>query len=89
MEDIITTKQKLLSTVEEMDSRMEKQFSEIFDKINIEFEIAFQQLFSGGTARIKYSDPENILDSGIEIYARSPGKNVKNIQLYSNLWCWM
>ncbi len=83
LSEIQITKEKLTSTVEEMDNRMEEKFSDTFNKINDEFETAFIQLFNGGTARIKYSDPENILDSGIEIYARSPGKNVKNIQLYS------
>ncbi len=83
LKDLTQTKEKLLSTVEEMDQRMEAKFSKIFEQINIEFDKAFVHLFGGGTARIKYSDPENILESGIEIFARSPGKNVKNIQLYS------
>lgn len=83
LKDLTQTKEKLLSTVAEMDQRMESKFSKVFEKINVEFDKAFVHLFGGGTARIKYSDPENILESGIEIFARSPGKNVKNIQLYS------
>ncbi len=83
LKDLTQTKEKLLSTVSEMDQRMETKFSKVFEKINVEFDKAFVHLFGGGTARIKYSDPENILESGIEIFARSPGKNVKNIQLYS------
>ncbi len=83
LQQLRETKEKLLSTVEEMDKRMIEKFSKTFDNINVEFNASFIKLFSGGTARIKYTDPENILDSGIEIYARSPGKNVKNIQLYS------
>lgn len=76
-------KQKILDAIDEMDEVMEKQFKEMFDKINNELDETFKSLFGGGKAHLYLSDPNDILNSGIEINAQPPGKDVKSMQLLS------
>lgn len=81
--DLRDSREKLLSTIETMDSQMTKQFSETFEKVNVEFQKVFQTLFRGGRAQMAYTEPDNILETGIEIEAKMPGKTIKSISLYS------
>jgi chromosome segregation protein len=48
-----------------------------------EFEGVFERLFPGGTGRLKLTDPDDVLHSGIEVEARPPGKNVRKLSLLS------
>ncbi len=82
-EDLILSKDKLLSTISEMDDKMEEKFIKTFDKVNIKFQNVFTQILGGGHAKLNYVDPENKLDSGLFIEAMTPGKKVQNINLYS------
>ncbi len=77
------SKDKLLSTIETMDNQMINQFKETFDKVNERFESVFSTLFRGGKAVMHYTEPENILETGIEIEAQLPGKTIKSLSLYS------
>ncbi|NQX83168.1 MAG: AAA family ATPase [Mycoplasmataceae bacterium] len=81
--DLKESKGKLLSTIEIMDKQMTKQFGETFEDVNKNFQIVFSTLFRGGKAQMVYTEPENILESGIEIEAKMLGKTVKSITLYS------
>lgn len=81
--DLIAAQDTLLKAINEMDSIMVKKFSETFEKINIEFNVVFRNLFGGGKAELKYSDPTNILETGIDIDVQPPGKAVQNISLFS------
>ena len=81
--DLEDTKNKLLSSIKGMDLKMIDQFSTTFEMVNKKFNDVFKVLFRGGTAKIVYDDPENILDSGVSIIAQSPGKIVKNLELFS------
>ncbi|RKX66867.1 MAG: hypothetical protein DRP42_02080 [Tenericutes bacterium] len=81
--DLRNAKSKLLTSIETMDDIMVEQFSKTFELVNKQFSETFKTLFRGGTASIVYTDPDNILDSGIEIVARTPGKHVQNLNLYS------
>lgn len=76
-------KAKILDAIDEMDEVMIKQFKEMFDKINRELDDTFKSLFGGGKASLYLSDPDDILNSGIEINAQPPGKSVKSMQLLS------
>lgn len=62
---------------------MVEKFSTTFDKINYQFNLVFRELFGGGRAEIKYTDPNNILETGIDIDVQPPGKSVSNITLFS------
>ena len=58
-------------------------FTETFAKVNEEFKTHFRMLFGGGEAELILLDPENALESGIDIVARPPGKKLQNISLLS------
>ena len=62
---------------------MKKQFKEMFDQINHEFNEIFRNIFGGGKAGLSLVDPDDILNSGVDIMAQPPGKNVQNIMLFS------
>ncbi len=82
-DELKETKEKLESTITIMDEEMLVRLRETFDKVNAKFDSIFKMLFRGGNARIVFTEPENILESGIEIKASAPGKAVKNLRLYS------
>ena len=77
-DELINGREKLLATIQEMDLIMVEQFKEMFDKINIEFQITFTQLFGGGKAQLVLEDPNDMLNTGIEIEANPPGKLIRN-----------
>lgn len=81
--DLLEAQDRILAAIKEMDEIMVTRFSETFEKINVEFNRVFRSLFGGGKAKIKYSDPTNILETGIDIDVQPPGKAVQNISLFS------
>ena len=58
-------------------------FEKTFNEIRDEFKRVFKELFRGGNADIYMTDPSNILETGIELEATPPGKNLKSIQALS------
>ena len=82
-QDLIKAENTLLDIIQEMDQVMEFNFKKSFDVINENFDKTFKELFKGGTASLKMTDPDNILETGIEIIASPPGKNLKSISLLS------
>ena len=81
--DLLAAKDKILEAIDEMDQVMIKQFKEMFDKINAELNDVFRTLFGGGRASLVLVDPNDILNTGIDIDVQPPGKNVQNIKLFS------
>lgn len=81
--DLIAAQDSILKAIDEMDTIMVERFSDTFEKINKEFNVVFRNLFGGGKAELKYSDPDNILETGIDIDVQPPGKAVQNITLFS------
>lgn len=82
-EDLMGAENTLLEIISEMDAVMEQEFMETFKTINTHFEETFKELFSGGTAALKLTEPTNILETGIEIVASPPGKKLTSISLLS------
>lgn len=82
-DDLLSAKDKILEAIDEMDDVMVKQFQEMFDKINAELNDVFRSLFGGGKARLYMVDPEDVLNTGIDIDVQPPGKTVQNIRLFS------
>jgi len=82
-EDLTKAENTLLEIIEEMDKVMEKEFMETFQVIRENFTKTFQELFKGGTADLKLTNPDSILDTGIEIVASPPGKKLTTISLLS------
>lgn len=81
--DLMAAKEKIMVAIDEMDEIMIHQFKEMFDKINNELNDVFRALFGGGSARLFLVDPQDILNTGIDIEVRPPGKTVQNIRLFS------
>ena len=82
-DDLIASRDKILKTIDEMDEIMKAQFIETFDKINNELPNTFKKLFGGGKARLVLEDPNDVLNSGIDVDVQPPGKAVKSIRLFS------
>ena len=80
-DDLIASRDKILAAIDEMDEIMKTQFKETFDAINKELPAVFAKLFGGGKARLVLEDPEDILNTGIDV--QPPGKAVKSIRLFS------
>lgn len=83
LDDLISSRTKLLSVIDELDSIMEVQFIEMFNKINEELKSVFAKLFNGGRAKLILEDPNDILNTGVDIDVQPPGKSVQNIRLFS------
>ena len=83
VKDLKSSRSKLLSTIEKMDNIMIEQFTEMLAKTNTKFDEVFKTLFRGGTAKLELSEPENILESGINIQVQAPGKAINNMRLFS------
>ncbi len=81
--DLFKAENTLLEIIEEMDLIMKELFEEAFKLIQVEFKAVFKQLFGGGNAELKLVNPENILETGIDIIALPPGKKLQHISLLS------
>ncbi len=81
--DLLNAKDTLLEIITEMDDVMKEEFISTFKKVSSEFENVFKELFHGGTATLKLTDPNNILETGIDIIASPPGKKLTSISLLS------
>ncbi|MFF2155644.1 chromosome segregation protein SMC [Paenibacillus chitinolyticus] len=82
-DDLVEAKTTLYTVIREMDQEMSKRFKTTFDAIRSHFVVVFVKLFGGGRADLILSDPENLLETGIEIVAQPPGKKLQNLQLLS------
>ena len=83
LNDLTEAKTTLLGAIAEMDDVMKVQFSEMFDKINGSLNEVFTVLFGGGRAKLILEDPDDILNTGIDIDVQPPGKTIQNIRLFS------
>ncbi len=82
-EDLKEARISLYQVIHEMDQEMKKRFIESFEQISQQFRIVFSQLFGGGRADLILTDPDQLLDTGIEIVAQPPGKKLQNLALLS------
>ncbi|MEV3648794.1 chromosome segregation protein SMC [Paenibacillus larvae] len=82
-DDLVEAKTALYQVIHEMNQEMSKRFKTTFDAIRSHFVGVFAKLFGGGRADLILSDPDNLLQTGIEIVAQPPGKKLQNLQLLS------
>lgn len=82
-DDLLEAKQTLHTVIEEMDGEMKRKFEDTFTKIRNEFGEVFRSLFGGGKADLKLTDPDNMLETGVDIVAQPPGKKLQNMSLLS------
>lgn len=66
-----------------MDEEMKKQFSQMFAKIRSQFDIVFKELFGGGKADLILTNPDDLLNTGVDIIAQPPGKKLQYLSLLS------
>lgn len=81
--DLKNAEDTLLEIIKEMDGIMVEKFSTTFEEIRKEFKVVFKELFKGGNAELVLTDPNNMLETGIDIKAEPPGKHLQNITLLS------
>ncbi len=77
--DLEVSRDDLANIIKQLEGEMETAFVESFHQINENFNRVFGELFGGGSAELSLSDPEHVLESGIEIKAAPPGKIIKNL----------
>ena len=75
--------ENLLRVSEEIKSKSTEMFISTYNKIKKNFHNMFRRLFNGGRGELRLTDPQNVLTSGIDIYAEPPGKKLQNIALLS------
>ncbi len=83
IEDIENSRTELNRLIDELTMDMQSIFTENFSQISEHFAQVFTQLFDGGRGELSLTDPQNVLDSGIEIYVQPPGKIIKNLAALS------
>ncbi|MFW5694213.1 MAG: chromosome segregation SMC family protein [Alkalispirochaeta sp.] len=83
LEDLRAARQDLVQVTTEIKRESEQLFVETYNRIRKNFHTVFRRLFGGGRAELRLTDPENILDSGIDILVQPPGKKLENIALLS------
>lgn len=81
--DVVEAKEELEKIIRETDNTIIRRFRENFANINDVFQKVFRQLFGGGHAELYMDDPDDPLNTGVEIKAQPPGKKLQNINLMS------
>ena len=69
--------------IDDLNRRSLEKFQEAFDAINLHFKKVFQTLFGGGDCGMQLLDGDDILESGLEVFAQPPGKRLQNVMLLS------
>jgi chromosome segregation protein len=83
VEDLNKSKAQLQQLINRLNKKSREKFRETFEEIRVHFQQIFRKLFGGGKADIVLEDAEDILEAGIEIIARMPGKEAMSISLLS------
>ena len=81
--DLRRSRRDLTSVVDEVDRKIVEVFGQAFGDIATEFQLVFDRLFPGGEGRLVLTDPDDLLNSGVEVEARPAGKRVKRVSLLS------
>ncbi|GAA4925271.1 chromosome segregation protein SMC [Nesterenkonia rhizosphaerae] len=81
--DLKKSRQSLLDIISEVDATVQKVFTEAWEDTRVQFERVFSRLFPGGEGRLELTNPEDMLNTGIEVHARPPGKRIRRLSLLS------
>src|SRR5690606_39147327 len=81
--DLQEAKDTLYQVIDEMDEEMIRRFQTTFISIRSHFETVFQALFGGGRADLRLTNPDDLLNTGVDIVAQPPGKKLQNLGLLS------
>jgi chromosome segregation protein len=83
LDDVKESRRELNKIIKAIDGEIVNVFAAAFADVAVNFEQLFDSLFPGGTGRLKLTEPENLLETGIEVEAKPSGKNVKKLSLLS------
>jgi chromosome segregation protein len=83
LEDVKAARKDLLDVVADVDARILQVFTDAYADVEREFQGVFAALFPGGEGRLRLTDPDDMLTTGIEVEARPPGKKIKRLSLLS------
>ena len=78
-EDLVKSAQDLQKIIEQLDEGMRTQFREQFERIRVEFDQTFRELFGGGKGTLELVEDEDILEAGVRVIAQPPGKKLQNM----------
>jgi chromosome segregation protein len=81
--DLVTSKDNLKKAINKINRTSRQTFLETFEKIEKEFKKNYKFLFNGGRAKLILIDPDDLLESGVEIEVQPPGKKLQNVSLLS------
>lgn len=81
--DLITARQQLQTTMQEMDHEVATRFEQMFTQVAAAFEVIFPKMFGGGKAQLVLTQSDDLLTTGIEIVAQPPGKKFQQLSLLS------
>ena len=82
-QDLVEAKNTLYEVIQNIEQEMARRFSEGFEAIRQEFQEVFRHMFGGGRADLYLTEPENPLETGIDIVAQPPGKRLQHLSLLS------
>ena len=83
IEDVKSSRRDLSKVIRAIDDEIVNVFRAAYADVSENYTKLFEALFPGGTGRLRLTDPDNLLDTGIEIEARPPGKTVRKLSLLS------
>ncbi|MGH0052656.1 MAG: chromosome segregation SMC family protein, partial [Sphaerochaetaceae bacterium] len=83
LDDLYKAKNDLDTVIAQIKTRSEELFIDSYKQIAHNFQEMFRRLFGGGRAELSLVDPENVLESGIDILAQPPGKKLTHLSLLS------
>ena len=83
LEDLKRTKKDLLDIIKEVDEKVQEVFMEAFTEVASHFKEIFARLFPGGEGKLFLSNPDDLLNTGVDVEARPPGKRIKRLSLLS------
>ena len=83
IDDLRKAEEDLKHVIAELDELTRQEFSKTFDAVDKQFRVMFTRLFAGGSARLSLTDPDNLVETGIEIEARLPGRREQGLALLS------
>ena len=81
--DLLEAHSTLTAIIKDMDEEVSRRFKEVYDEVNMHFKEVFTEMFGGGRAELRLTEPGNYLESGIEILAEPPGKRLSSLSLLS------
>jgi chromosome segregation protein len=83
VKDLSESKKQLEQLIDKLNKQSREKFVETFEQIRVNFQQIFRKLFGGGKADVVLEESDDVLEAGIEVIAKPPGKETRSISLLS------